>query len=166
MNIFALDKSPYLSAIWQHDKHVVKMILESAQLLCSAYDTEDAPPYKRTHYNHPCSVWVRASRKNYEWLIFHAMALSCEYSYRYDKTHKSQNVIMWCAKNIDLIKFTGTGPTELPMAMPDKYKTMDVVTSYRNYYINEKLNKNTGWKRRKIPDIFKNKLELIRTNIV
>jgi len=166
VNIFKLDDCPQRSAELQHDKHVVKMILESAQLLCGAYGTENTPPYKRTHYNHPCSIWTRTSRENYEWLISHAMSLSYEYTRRYGRVHKSQAVIEWCSKNIDLIEFTDSGFTELPMAMPDEYKSDNVVTAYRQYYINEKLNQKTGWKARNVPKIFKNKMELIQSQSV
>ena len=161
MNIFKLDNCPKLSAKLQHDKHIVKMVLESAQLLCSAYATDSNPPYKRTHYNHPCSIWVRTSRDNYEWLIDHAMALSHEYTRRYGRVHKSQAVIERCTDHIDLIEFTDSGFTDLPMAMPHKYKTDDVTTAYQNYYINEKLNAKTSWTRTSVPKIFQNKMELI-----
>ena len=65
MNIFVLDNDPFKAAEYQCDKHVVKMVLETAQLLCSAHETA---PYKRTHYNHPCAIWTRSSLSNYMWL--------------------------------------------------------------------------------------------------
>ena len=95
MNIFVLDESPVVSAKYACDKHVVKMILESAQMLCSV-QPEGTAPYKRTHYNHPCTKWVRESSRNYEWLLIHAYALCDEYTRRYDKVHKTQAVIEWC----------------------------------------------------------------------
>jgi hypothetical protein len=94
------------------------------------------------------------------------MSLSYEYTRRYGRVHKSQAVIEWCSENIDLIEFTDSGSTELPMAMPDKYKSDNVVTSYQQYYINEKLNPKTGWKARGVPEIFKNKMELIQSGSV
>ena len=84
MNIFVLDYNPKRAAQMQCDKHVVKMPLETAQILCSAFEPGTAP-YKRTHYNHPCSVWGRESKVNYKWLIEHGLALSDEYTYRYGK---------------------------------------------------------------------------------
>jgi len=80
MNIFALHNCPIESAKIQHDKHVVKMILESAQMLCSVFDNEkyNDIPYKRTHYNHPCTVWTRTDLNNFYWLVNHALALCNE----------------------------------------------------------------------------------------
>ena len=98
MNIFVLDESPVVSAKYACDKHVVKMILESAQMLCAIHP-EGTAPYKRSYYNHPCTKWARESFENYDWLIRHAYALCAEYSRRYNhkngkpKVHKSQEVI-------------------------------------------------------------------------
>ena len=74
MNIFVLDKNPIRAAKMACDKHVVKMILESAQMLCSV-QPEGTAPYKRSFYNHPCTKWVRESDANYDWLIEHGLAL-------------------------------------------------------------------------------------------
>ncbi len=154
MNIFVLSENPLKAAAMQHDKHVVKMILESAQMLCSAFEPEHKPPYKRAFYNHPCTIWARQSAKNYNWLLIHAVALATEYTYRYNKTHASVKVISWCWNNYEnLIKFPKKAKTKRPLAMPDQYKTNDAVESYINYYLGEKLN-NAKWTRRKKPDIF------------
>jgi hypothetical protein len=147
MNIFKLDENPVMSAKYACDKHVVKMILESAQLLC-AVQPEGTAPYKRTHYNHPCTKWVRESARNYEWLLLHAFALCVEYTHRYDKTHKSEAVIEWCDDNrpdLPNIKMTSQ-----PTCMPDYCKTESVVGSYRKYYINEK-SKFAKWKDGNVP---------------
>lgn len=134
MNIFVLDADPALAAQYQCDKHVVKMILETAQLLCSVFENGLAP-YRKTHYNHPCSKWARASGANFDWLVEHALALSDEYELRYGRVHKSREVIEWCRDN----KPQMTGDiTPFPLAMPDEYKTDNVVDSYRLYYIKEK----------------------------
>ncbi|HAW80963.1 MAG TPA: hypothetical protein DCX27_15355, partial [Balneola sp.] len=94
MNIFVLDKNPNEAARQACDKHVVKMILESAQMLCSVHP-EGTAPYKRSFYNHPCTKWVRETDKNYDWLVDHALALCSEYTKRYGKTHKSEEIIQW-----------------------------------------------------------------------
>ena len=69
MNIFYLDKCPVKAAKYQYNKHVVKMILESAQMLCTAHHAimgEDADvPYKVTHRHHPCTIWTMKSGQNY-----------------------------------------------------------------------------------------------------
>ncbi len=95
MNIFAVDKDPKISAQQLCDKHVVKMILESAQMLCAVYDNGTAP-YKRAFYNHPCTIWARETEQNYEWLLNHAYAMCQEYTRRYGKVHKSIYAIEWC----------------------------------------------------------------------
>lgn len=97
MNIFILSKDPIIAAQMQCDKHVVKMILETAQLLCSPFEKGEAP-YKRSHFNHPSAIWTRENKSNYEWLITHGLALCEEYTFRYGKEHKSKQVILWCKK--------------------------------------------------------------------
>jgi len=135
MNIFVLDKNPHVAAMYACDKHVVKMILESAQMLCSV-QPEGTAPYKRSFYNHPCTKWVRASVANYDWLIEHARALCTEYSRRYGKVHKSEKVIDWCDANRP--ELPDVGLTPFAQAMPEDYKNEDAVEAYRTYYRNDK----------------------------
>ena len=135
MNIFVLDKNPHVAAMYACDKHVVKMILESAQMLCSV-QPEGTAPYKRSFYNHPCTKWVRASSANYDWLIEHARALCTEYSRRYGKVHKSEKVIDWCDANRP--ELPDVGLTPFAQAMPEDYKNEDAVEAYRTYYRNDK----------------------------
>lgn len=90
MNIFVTSECPVESAAFLDDKRVVKMVLETAQMLCTALQQVGvAAPYKATHVNHPCNVWARESRENWEWLWEHGKALAYEYYKRYDKVHKS-----------------------------------------------------------------------------
>lgn|SRR5574337_713421 len=143
MNIFVLDKDPRIAARYHCDKHVVKMILESAQLLCSVYPP-NAAPYRRTHYNHPCAVWARQSSQNFHWLLNLACALLDEYTVRYGKVHKTSEVIDWILHHDPNLPLTGL--TEFPQCMPDQYKvTGDPVLAYRKYYMGEKANFAT-WK--------------------
>ena len=135
MNIFVLDKNPHVAAMYACDKHVVKMILESAQMLCSVHP-EGTAPYKRGFYNHPCTKWVRASSENYDWLIEHARALCTEYTRRYGKVHKSEQVIDWCDANRP--ELPDVGLTPFAQAMPEDYKNEDAVEAYRTYYRNDK----------------------------
>jgi hypothetical protein len=135
MNIFVLDKNPHVAAMCACDRHVIKMILESAQMLCSV-QPEGTAPYKRAFYNHPCTKWVRASSANYDWLIEHARALCTEYSRRYGKVHKSEKVIDWCDANRP--KLPDGGLTPFAQAMPEEYKNEDAVEAYRTYYRNDK----------------------------
>lgn len=155
MNIFVLDRNPVLAARYHGDKHVVKMILETAQLLSTALHELGIPdvPYKPTHLNHPCAVWTRHSRENFYWLGALGYALCFEYRWRYDKVHKSQAVIDWaCQTLIDEspLPFPETGLTPFALAMPEQYRSDDPVESYRRYYIQEKLHIAT-YKRRDRP---------------
>ena len=142
MNIFVLDKNPHVAAMYACDKHVVKMILESAQMLCSVHP-EGTAPYKRGFYNHPCTKWVRASSENYDWLIEHARALCTEYTRRYGKVHKSEQVIDWCDANRP--ELPDVGLTPFAQAMPEQYRNSDTVKAYRAYYKGEKA-KFATWK--------------------
>lgn len=149
MNIFLLSKNPVLAARMQCDKHVVKMILETAQLLCSPFVPGKAP-YKRSHYNHPSAQWTRASKKNYQWLIKHGLALCAEYQYRYNKEHKSKQVILWCQNNYKRLKLPSRGLLPMPQVMPEKYRGTNPVSAYRKYYKNEKR-QIARWTRRELP---------------
>ncbi len=140
MNIFYLDKCPKKAAQLQYNKHVVKMILESAQMLCTAHHVHGNPndvPYKQAHLNHPSTIWCRQNRHNYMWLYRHMIALGDEYTKRYGKTHmsiiKCKNVLRSYPALIPDGKFT-----QPPQAMPDEYKDKCSVKAYWNYYIGEK----------------------------
>jgi len=165
MNIFVLDLDVKKCAEYHNDKHVVKMILESAQLLCGVHHMTDSIsneiPYKLSHKNHPCSIWARESITNYLWLCELGLELCYEYTYRYGRRHKSQEVIEWCVINKPNI--TDKGFTEPPKAMPNQYKVKSVVESYRNYYLGDKAY-FSKWKNRETPEWFnqgvENKLSL------
>lgn len=150
MNIFVLDTNPNEAARQACDKHIVKMILESAQMLCTAH-TEGAP-YKATHKKHPCTLWVSASKSNYLWLCEHGLGLCAEYTKRYQKTHKTESIIKWCMENVPCLPDIGL--TEFAQAMPDKYKVKgDAVKAYRNYYNGEKA-RIAKWKDGNVPTWF------------
>ena len=147
MNIFVLEDDPIKSAQSQCDKHVVKMILETAQMLCTVAHRQgfDAP-YRATHKNHPCTIWTRQSKQNWDWLVKHGLALCEEYTERYGKVHKSQQHIEWCQSLS--IRLPDTGLTPFAQAMPPQYKNKCPVTAYRAYYKGEKSGFAT-WKRNK-----------------
>jgi len=163
VNIFFLDEDPELAAQAMCDKHVVKMILESAQLLCTAqhYFNSDPRPdqyqhikfYKSTHVNHPCNVWTRKCLANYNWLAQHALALCNEYTYRYNKKHKSQDIITLCSLFYPMGIDVSMYQTQPALAMPDEYKCDDPVQSYRRYYTECKRNEiQMRWTKRKPPE--------------
>ena len=162
MNIFFLDYNTQKCAQYHCDKHVVKMILETAQLLCGVHHmidqvptnyrpSTDQVPYKLSHKNHPCAIWCRESLSNYLYLCDLGLELCKEYTFRYEKTHKSQQVIEWCLDNKpNIIDKDFTTP---PKAMPDEFKVEDVIESYRNYY-REAKKQFCKWKNRQTPEWF------------
>ena len=169
MNVFYLDSDPKVCAEQHCDKHVVKMILEYAQLLSTAHrvldgiqsvgisktgrkqtsydlpDSRELKLYRATHINHPSAAWVRKSSGNYDWLYVMWRELMSEYTFRYHKRHACEKLIQQLRKlpyNIPQGRFT-----EPPPAMPDYCKIPgDSIRSYRNYYIQEKAS-FAKWKR-------------------
>lgn len=155
MNIFALSSCPVRAAQYQCDKHVVKMILESAQLLSSAHhmtESKYAPlVYKLTHKNHPCSIWTRTSRQNYDWVSRHFVALSEEYFYRYGRIHKSYSLYNEILSNCPSLPDIGL--TEFVKCVPDEYKCYEPVTAYRHlYYFEKRKTIKMVWTEREKPD--------------
>ena len=148
MNIFVVDENPFRAASHLHDKLVVKMILESAQMLSTTrrfYGDNRSSLYKSAFVNHPCNVWLRESLDNYIWLGKHFIALCNEYTYRYGKLHVSSNLLAMFGDVLE--NFKSKGLTPFALAMPDKYKVEDAVQSYRNYYLGEKIH-NKIWTNR------------------
>lgn len=172
MNIFVLHTDVDICARYHADKHVTKMIVESAQLLSTAHRVNEGLPYmgtsttgKRkvqrwalpdireehlmdaTHVNHPCAMWARYSNETYLWLFRLWVALMQEYTHRYGKIHS-------CARLIPLLMnpptMAHTGWINQPLAMPDECKRSTPVESYREYYRQYKLPFAT-WKKRFIP---------------
>lgn len=140
MNIFVLDADPVVAARYHCDKHVVKMILETAQMLCSAQHRHgacpDATPYKAAYVNHPCTRWAGDSQSNYRWLVRLGQELGAEYTLRYGKVHKCAAVIAQVASPPP--SMPDTGLTTFAQAMPDQYRHADAVVAYRAYYQGEK----------------------------
>jgi hypothetical protein len=174
MNIFQIDKDPIQSAMWMVDKHVVKMILETAQLLSTAHrildgteytdktktgrnvkrwrlpDDREQHLYSATHINHPSAVWCRASNNNYNWLYCHFLGLLAEYTYRYGKHHKCEAMTEWLMRPPQSIAIGYLTP--VTPAMPDEYKVPhDSVSSYRNYYRVAKARMHK-WTKREVPE--------------
>lgn len=167
MNIFVLDEDPVLANQYACDKHCVKMVLESCQILSTAAQLNKLPAdnlYKATHAKHPSVLWAATSWANFEWLLNFTIQQFNEYTYRYGKQHKSYKIIQHILDNLDYFKshFNNDLPLSVPpRAMPDQYKVFstnkswaDVVQSYRNYYVGDK-SKFAKWKARPIPDWYK-----------
>lgn len=157
MNIFYLDNNPELCARYHTDRHVVKMILESAQMLCTAVNVlagEQVTPYKTTHINHPCSVWVRESYANWCYVYKLMRELEREWRFRYNHTkhHKAVEVLIndltWYKAKTLLPDLKFTPPA---LAMPDHCKiSSDPVECYREYYRKEKVALHK-WTDREVP---------------
>ena len=153
MNIFFLHHDPAKAASYVYDKHKVKMILESAQMLCTAhhhyaeklgYDNSYIP-YKKAHYNHPSTIWCRENSRQYYWLFHHMIALGNEYTKRYNKTHLTITKCFDALKNCPVGMPLGGEWTDPPQCMPDEYKMANAIHGYWRYYIIDKrkiCNKN------------------------
>ena len=174
MNIFYLDRDPKTCAQMHNDKHVVKMILEYAQLLSTAHrildgtlvegvsksgrkakryqlpDDRDGILYTATHANHPSAVWARSDEVHYRWLFSLWIELMDEYTYRYGKVHASARLIGSLNKPPKNIKFEG-GFIAPPPAMPESYRVKgNSIQSYHNYYAGDKV-KMSRWTNRHMP---------------
>lgn len=184
MNIFVLDNDAVESARMMCDKHVIKMILESCQLLSTAHHVLDGDELlvvtnkrkyksyistkknicKATMVNHPCTIWTRTSRANYVWLWRHAYALCKEYTYRYGKVHAMEQMLLDelydPPVNIPKGKIT-----PFAQAMPDEYRNENPVVAYREYYIKEKA-RFAKWKATKAPEWFVNQISSVSDELV
>ena len=150
MNIFVLDLDIRNCARYHCDQHVSKMILERAQLLCTALNKQGLQtPYRSTHINHPCVLWVEESYDNFLWLARLATALNAEYRYRFRKTVDHQSIAVINA--VSSISYKSCGLTPFAQAMPAQYKAPgNAVLAYRRFYVGEKLS-FARWTRRRRP---------------
>tara|TARA_B100000579_G_C22708778_1_gene793476 strand:+ start:403 stop:876 length:474 start_codon:yes stop_codon:yes gene_type:complete len=154
MNIFVLHLIPSIAAIYHCDKHVVKMILEYAQIMCTIHrlsGDEDDTLYRKTHQNHPACVWARKCTANYNWLYSLFCECCKEYTYRYGKVHKTQTRLMSYLKIVPENVPYSQMMTPFAECMPDYCKEEDPVSSYRNYYLKEKSH-ILKWKSRDVPE--------------
>jgi hypothetical protein len=181
MNIFYLDPDPITCAQQHVDKHVVKMIIEYAQLMSTAHRVLDGEEwmgrsitgrgvkrwfhpdasmnehlYKACHVNHPSAKWVRESMANYNWLYELWINLCEEYTYRYDKEHltrtKLEYFLLLPPMNISEKPFTQ--PTPAMAQYPHCIVEGDSVTSYRQFYWEDKYS-FAKWTKRDVPKWWK-----------
>jgi len=136
MNIFYLDKNPYVAAKYLYNKHICKMIIESAQMLCTAhhhYDNGHNVPYAKAYYNHPSTKWVRANTEHYYWLYYHLIGIGMEFERRYGREHLTASKCL-----IPLEQAPSGMPTskfvQPPQCMPDQYKDKCSIVAYWRYY--------------------------------
>lgn len=177
MNIFVLSDNPILCAQYHSDKHIVKMIVETAQLLSTAHRVLDGVMYiddtsgrkiKRwkhpvpemdnvlylaSHVNHPCAIWARENVHNYMWTFRLFRELMNEYTIRYGKTHKCDAMLSTLVSPPRNIK-SAAERSEFAQAMPEERKIPgDAVSAYRNLYMNEKR-ELAVWKHTERPEWF------------
>jgi hypothetical protein len=142
MNIFYINEDPKIAAKQLVDDHVRKMQLESAQMLCTTFwHFGFEAPYKKAHYNHPSTKWVRESINNLNWLLEHGLEICDEFVIRYGKDHASRKVLLWVKDNLFLLedKIPIIPFTPPPQCMPEEYKMEDTIEAYRNFYIKDKI---------------------------
>jgi hypothetical protein len=181
MNLFILDKDPVKAAQLQCDKHVVKMIVESGQMLSTAHRMLDGDEtrrpsksgktnvkywvhpdekmesilYKAVHMYHPCTVWTMQSNNNYNWHYIHFIALCDEYKYRYGKTHATDTLLRDALAKLPENISVGY-LTQQPLAMKSNPECMfeDVVKSYRAFYQTKQGRFKMAWTGREVPQWF------------
>jgi hypothetical protein len=188
VNIFYLNPNPKICAEMHCNKHVVKMIIEYAQLMSTAHRVLDGEEYyalsvngrrikrwrmtdlkyenglmKASHVHHPSNVWVRQSRQNYMWLNQMWNYLLLEYTHRYGKRHacadRMEFLYVW-PKNIPDVPFTPPTP-----AMPDECKIANnSLASYHKYYIEKKV-RFAKWTNREAPLWYSNAINTNNANL-
>ncbi len=160
MNIFAIEGDEKTGQIdWiksgkSHDNYrVVKMILESCQLLSTALNVHGLKgPYKSFNPKHPSTMWVIESSANFDDLVNLTISLLDEYGLRFKKTHKCEQVLKQILKTYNPSVFPSNKSTPLRLAMPNEFKTDNPVLSYRNYWLTKP---NVRYPENKVPSWFK-----------
>ena len=160
MNIFATDENPIIAARNLCDKHINKMIVESAQMLANGFSLErlaqdDVPRNQkgepRTHGypKHPCTLWTYETTGNMDWLCSHALEMGNERRYRWpDRAkHFSLDFISWCRDNIyDSLAPVGE-LTDFAVAISEdmncrkrveNFNDLSSIDKYRFYYKHDK----------------------------
>ena len=133
MNIFFTSRNPVVAAQGLGDSHILKQILETAQLLDTAHNVSLVARPKSV-FNNPCAMWARSSRENYTWLFQHFEELLNEYSYRFGKVHAYMKYVTHL-QNVDGCKFSGFGWSDPPLIAPAIYQRLVEPTKvYRAYY--------------------------------
>lgn len=180
MNVFYLNDDPVKCAQEHLDKHVVKMILEYAQLLCTAHrlldgseyegktktgrrarrwlieDNREENLYMASHMHHPSGIWARESAANYNWLLVLWLELMKEYTYRYKKHHVAERLIPFLTRRPANITYGDR--TEIPQCMPEEYKVAgNSIQAYHNYYVNDKQ-RFARWTNRPVPTWYVNQI--------
>ena len=159
MNIFYLHKDPDICAEYHCDKHVLKMIIEYAQLLSTAHRMLDGEEekvlsnsgkrmvtnfkldykrdtliYKVAHANHPSNIWVRSAADHYIYTMELWNSLNMQYTKRYGKVHETFKKLCQYLNQLPNNIDKNVGFQEPPQCMPDECKREDTITAYRSFY--------------------------------
>ena len=169
MNIFPIEGNTETGEIdWvksaqaQDNYRVVKMILESCQILSTVLNEQGVKaPYRSFNPKHPSCLWAAESSDNFEKLALHCTAMIEEYTERFGKTHKCAAVLQKCVELYDPSLFPLNVPTLLPLCMPAEYKSESTIESYRKFYANKP---NVRYPKDKIPQWFQ-KYRIINKNL-
>ena len=182
MNRFRIEETPSQCAKSHCDKHVPKMVVEEAQMLCTAHrlldgtlekrpsvsgktmvkywklpDDRESVVYKAVHMKHPCTIWAAESLANYRWAYALFEYLCEEYSHRYGKVHASQTKLLetlaLAPENIDKTLTVSTMPLVMGAA-PQCMDPNDIIGSYRKFYMTKQERFDMKWKNRPVPEWF------------
>ena len=161
MNLFILDTDPATSAKYHVDKHIVKMPTETAQMISFLYHDKELwdaeipdfiMGFSKTHYKHPCTIWIRESLQNFKYACKLGMELYKEYQFRYNKPDKHQRareIFQFALKNPPKLKNIGLTP--FAQAMDTEYiKFHSPVLNYQEYYKEGKKHLHK-WTKRETP---------------
>ena len=159
MNIFAIEGNEETGEVdWiksaksQDNMRVVKMILESCQILSTVLNEQGVKaPYRSFNPKHPSCKWAAASSANFENLMRHCASMIEEYEERFGKNHKCKAVLVRIKELYKPERFEKADPTPLLLAMPEYFRSDNVVKSYRKYYASKP---NMRYPENKIPDWF------------
>ena len=160
MNIFSVNKDPVFSARQLCNKHVIKMPTESMQMLHTAFEKNK---FKLFNPQHPCSVWARQSKDNFNWLIEHGLALCDEYKNRYLRKHKAQESIEWVRDNQNQLDFAESKLTPFPRCFSEFKAELDKTIEDTHLAYQEFYNLDKTWAQwhslEKIPAWWRGNLE-------
>jgi hypothetical protein len=145
MNIFVVDNNPVTAALQLCDQHVVKMLIENCQMLSAVFE-DDFCGHPKSVHKHPCTLWLKESKSNVSWLLWHHSTMLKEYTHRYKKVHKYDKLdsvyhftILNQHSNLPDIPMT-------PFANATPYKDIkDTVEAYRTFY-NKDKSRFARWK--------------------
>ena len=147
MNIFYINTDPIIAARELADDHIRKMQIECAQMCCVAHwENGSSAPYRKSHTNHPSTKWTRESIQHYRWVVKHGLEICSEFTKRYGKHHKTQDVLEWLRDNEPNIPDAGF--VDPPQCMPEEFKEDNTLKAYKKFYVLDKVGvKRLDWKK-------------------